>query len=63
LGDEGTAALAKRHLDDVTPVIIAISRQIPGVVLAELRDDGENVRVTAAEITAQQTQESWQAQA
>jgi len=62
LGDEQTAALAKSHLDDITPVIVAISRQIPGVVLAELRDDGENVQVTAATITAQQTQDSWQGQ-
>jgi len=62
LGDEGTAALAKRHLDDITPVIIAISRQIPGVVLGELRDDGENVQVTAAAIAAAQTQDSWQGQ-
>jgi ferritin-like metal-binding protein YciE len=60
LGDERSAALAKRHLDDITPVIVAISRQIPGVVLDELREDGENVQITAAQISAEQTQESWQ---
>jgi ferritin-like metal-binding protein YciE len=59
LGDETTAQLAKRHLDDITPVIVAISRQIGGVVLSELRDDGENVRITAAQLSQQQTQESW----
>jgi ferritin-like metal-binding protein YciE len=59
LGDERSAALAKRHLADITPVIVAISRQIAGVVLAELRDDGENVVVSAAHITQEETQETW----
>jgi ferritin-like metal-binding protein YciE len=62
LGDEETARLAKRHLDDITPVIVSISQQIPGIVLTELRDDGENVRVTAAQLTQQATQESWSGQ-
>jgi ferritin-like metal-binding protein YciE len=59
LGDEVTAALAKRHLDEVAPMIETISRAIGGIVLQELRDDGENVRISAADISERQTQESW----
>ncbi len=59
LGDAASAALAKRHLDDITPIIVQISQIIPGVVLGELKEDGENVQVTAAQISAQVTGESW----
>jgi len=59
LGDETTAALAKRHLDDYTPIVIEISNAIPAIVLEELRDDGENVRVSAAEIAQQNQSQSW----
>jgi hypothetical protein len=59
LGDGSTAALAKRHLEDITPIIVDISRTIPGVVLRELRDDGENVVVGAAQETERVLHESW----
>jgi hypothetical protein len=59
LGDATTAALAKRHLDDYTPIVIEISRAIPGVVLEELRNDGENVRISAADIARENEQQSW----
>lgn len=59
LGDQATATLAKRHLDDYASVIIDISRTIPVVVLQELLDDGENVQLSAAELTQQATQDSW----
>ncbi len=62
LGDSATAQLAKRHLDDITPVIVEISKTMPQVVLGELKDDGENVQVTAAEVSKQQTGQSWSAQ-
>ncbi len=61
LGDTATAQLAKRHLDDITPIIVDISKAMPTVVLQELREDGENVQVSAAQITEQQTGESWSA--
>lgn len=59
LGDRATAALAKRHLDDIAPIVVEIGRTMPTVVLQELRDDGENVTVSAAELSAMQTGESW----
>jgi hypothetical protein len=51
LGDDATARLAKRHLDDVNPVVVAIGRGIGSVVLQELQADGERVHVTAAALS------------
>ena len=62
LGDGSTAALAKRHLDDITPIIVDISKAIPTVVLQELSDDGENVTITAAELTQQASDDAWSGQ-
>jgi ferritin-like metal-binding protein YciE len=59
LGDTSTATLAKQHLDDITPIIVDISRTIPTVVLQELQDDGENVSVSAAQATEQTSGEAW----
>ncbi|MBD5635681.1 MAG: hypothetical protein IAI49_14510, partial [Candidatus Eremiobacteraeota bacterium] len=59
LGDSATAALAKRHLDDITPIIVDISTAIPAIVLQELQDDGENVSVTAAQLTQQASSDAW----
>jgi ferritin-like metal-binding protein YciE len=60
LGDASTAALAQRHLEQITPIIVRISKVIPSVVLQELRDDGQQVSVNAAQITAQTTHQAWQ---
>jgi ferritin-like metal-binding protein YciE len=59
LGDSSTASLAKRHLDDLTPFIVEISKTMPTVVLEELREDGEDVRILAAQLSEMQTGESW----
>ena len=60
LGDQAVATLAERHLSQIAPIIIRISKAIPAVVLQELRDDGESVRVSAAELSAQTTHAAWQ---
>jgi len=60
LGDESVAALAQRNLEQITPIIVRISKAIPAVVLQELRDDGESVSVSAADISAQRTHQAWQ---
>lgn len=60
IGDESVAALAQRHLEAIAPIIIRISKAIPAVVLEELRDDGESVRVSAADISAKLTHQAWQ---
>ncbi|MBD5604725.1 MAG: hypothetical protein IAI48_06490 [Candidatus Eremiobacteraeota bacterium] len=62
LGDGSTAALAKRHLDDITPIIVDISKTIAAVVLQELSDDGENVTITAAELTQRASDDAWSGQ-
>ena len=59
LGDSDTASLAKRHLDDLTPLIVEISKTMPTVVLEELRADGKDVRILAAQLSEMQTGESW----
>ncbi len=59
LGDTTTAALAKRHLADIAPIIMEISDGIPTVVLQELRDDGETIRGEAADTVARTLDEVW----
>lgn len=59
LGDQETAALAKRHLDDVAPIIVSISREMPAIVLQELRGDGHQISVSASQITEEATRDSW----
>ncbi len=60
LGAEDVAKMAERHLAQIAPIVVRISKAMPAVVLQELRDDGENVRVSAAEISAQTTHAAWQ---
>ena len=62
LGDQATAQLAKRNLDDITPIIVEISQVMPKVVLQELQEDGETVQISAAELSKQQTADSWSGQ-
>ena len=59
LGDAGTAQLAKSHLEDYAPVIVQISRALPGVVLEELALDGKDVQISAAQIAEQDTANAW----
>ncbi|GAC1613653.1 MAG: hypothetical protein NVS4B13_08560 [Candidatus Elarobacter sp.] len=63
LGDTTVADLAKRHLADYARIIMQINQVIPGVVLQELRDDGESVQTGAAELIKQQTNDIWKSQA
>jgi hypothetical protein len=59
LGDETTAALAKKHLDDYAPIVVEIGKAMPGIVLEELRADGENVQLSAAQLAEKNTSASW----
>jgi ferritin-like metal-binding protein YciE len=59
LGDAAVAAIAKQHLDDYAPVVIAINKAIPAVVLEELAIDGENVQISAAQLAEQNAQDAW----
>jgi ferritin-like metal-binding protein YciE len=59
LGDQTTAALAKQCLDDYAPLVVEIGKAIPAIVLEELRADGENVQVSAADLAERNTSASW----
>jgi ferritin-like metal-binding protein YciE len=59
LGDQTTAALAKQHLDDYAPIVVEIGKAMPGIVLEELRADGENVQLSAAQLAESNTSSSW----
>jgi ferritin-like metal-binding protein YciE len=59
LGDEDTATLAQTHLSDYAKVIVNIGKAMPGVVLAELALQGENVRISVAEIAERNTDAAW----
>ncbi|MFN2459480.1 MAG: hypothetical protein ABR591_02110 [Candidatus Velthaea sp.] len=59
LGDQTTATLAQRHLGDITPLIVEISRVMPQVVLEELRADGEAVDLSVAAVAEATVADSW----
>jgi ferritin-like metal-binding protein YciE len=63
LGNDTVAELAKRHLADYARCVMQVAQIIPTVVLAELRDDGQNVVTGAAETIRQQTNEIWKGEA
>jgi ferritin-like metal-binding protein YciE len=59
LGDAQTAALAKEHLADVATAIMKINSALPTVVLAELREEGVNVSVDAAQTAERDSEAAW----
>jgi ferritin-like metal-binding protein YciE len=59
LGDDRTAKLAQKHLDDYAQIVVEISNALPSVVLQELALDGEVMRVWAAQIAEQNTEDVW----
>lgn len=59
LGDHATAAIAQTHLEDYAPIIMDISKIISGLVLVELRLDGEDVNAEAADLATENTQSAW----
>jgi ferritin-like metal-binding protein YciE len=63
LSDASVAALAKRHLADYARCVMQVAQIMPTVVLAELRDGGENVATGAGEMIRQQTNEIWKDEA
>jgi ferritin-like metal-binding protein YciE len=59
LGDNRTAKLAQQHLEDYAQIVVRISEALPSVVLQELAIDGEIMRVWAARIAEQNTEDTW----
>jgi len=59
LRDHATAAMAEKHLEDVTPLIIELSRVIPSVVVDELKAEGLDVDSSVKEAATTNTQSAW----
>jgi hypothetical protein len=59
VGDERTAKLAQKHLDDYARIVVQISNALPGVVLQELALDGEVMRLWAVRIAEQNSENGW----
>lgn len=60
LGDQATASLALRHLKDYTPIIMEVNQILPGVVVADLRDEGAMINENVLHQALSNTQEAWQ---
>lgn len=56
--DHAVADLALKHLEALTPLVMQINQIMPGVVSAELRDDGTPDPSAAGEAT-DNTQQAW----
>jgi len=59
MDDAETAAMAKRHLSDITPILIDISENMPDVVLQELIDTGVAVDPGVAQRARRDVEECW----
>ena len=63
LGNDSVASLALTGLSDYSRSVMEINQVVPEVVLAELRDDGENVATGAADTIRRDTNEIWKSNA
>lgn len=59
LGQDATAELALRHLKDLTPLLVEISKLMPAVVARELTFEGYPVESAVAPQAARNTHEAW----
>jgi hypothetical protein len=60
LNDQATAALALRHLQDYTTIIMEINVLIPNVVVTDLRDNGAVIAEGVLQQAIDNTQAAWQ---
>ncbi|HEX7071139.1 MAG TPA: hypothetical protein VF190_10050 [Rhodothermales bacterium] len=59
--DESLAQVALRHLEDLTPLMVEISRTIPGLVVSEVGDRlDKRVDVDAIQAAVRNTQRAWE---
>lgn len=59
LGDATTAELAQGYLADYARCVVEIASALPGVVLEELRLDGERVQTSVAETARENVKAAW----
>jgi hypothetical protein len=59
LNNHAVADMALRYLKDVTPIVVDISKAVPGVVVKDLQDQEATVDSSAAQEAVRRTQEAW----
>ncbi|MDB6004138.1 MAG: hypothetical protein JWR15_1125 [Prosthecobacter sp.] len=59
MGQKGLASVALRHLTELTPLIMAVTRIIPEVVLMELAKDDASIDVSVAKQALENTLGAW----
>ena len=57
--DQGVADTARKHLQELTPLIIHINEIVPYVVVKELTDEGSGIDTSVAEKAVADTQYAW----
>ncbi len=57
--DQAVADLALRHLEALTPLIIQHNEVMPGIVAAELADEGPGIDQSVGSEAAENTQQAW----
>jgi ferritin-like metal-binding protein YciE len=62
LKNQDVAALAKRHLEDLTPILVDLSKVVCHVVAAELADENKVFDGTVGAQAVRDTQEAWSAE-
>lgn len=59
LGEASTAALAQHHLEEISPLIIELSKVIPNVVIDELKAEGLDVDSSVKEAATADAETAW----
>jgi len=60
IGEENVASMAQRHLEDLTPLLMDISRALPHVVVQETGEENDfPVNTTVGELAEKNTQRAW----
>jgi hypothetical protein len=57
--DQPVANVALRHLQSITPLVMSLSKIIPGVVVKELAEDDPSIDTSVVELAQQKTEEAW----
>jgi len=60
INDQATAALALRHLEAYTAIVMEINQIIPSVVVTDLRDNGALINESVLQQAIANTQAAWQ---
>jgi hypothetical protein len=59
--DQPVANVALRHLQSITPLVMSLSKIIPGVVVKELAEDDPSIDTSVVELAQRKTEEAWSA--